>query len=302
MTAGTALHGSHLPLRHWVYAIFLVAQRKCSISAMQLQRDLCIGYTAAWFMLQRIRRFLAERPLSRLHRGHVEISAVRLNDIDARSHPHTEDACPTSDINKIVIGIERRTRAGLPRLRFGRLRALAIPASMPMSTLVELHVAKSARVSVLPKPIGRVILKNFSDCLRGTFHGVSRKHLPAYLQEHVFRFNRRRRLDLLPSFVGRRLACGGPLQRAALRTTPPGVDLPVRTAEPVEAIEPVDIQAPPVRKAPRETQAPPEVPERELTPEEILNAELDRLLSGIEGPRKPGEDARALAKRLLGSK
>ncbi len=33
---------------------------------------------------------------------------------------------------------------------------------------------------------------NLQTWLRGTHHGVSNKHLPAYLDEFAFRFNRRR--------------------------------------------------------------------------------------------------------------
>ena len=288
LTAGTALHGSHLPLRHWLYAIFIVAQRKCSISAAQLQRDLHIGYPAAWFMLQRIRRFLAERPLSKLHRGIVEVASCLLDRKDARPHPRTPDICPTSDIDTLVIGIERRARGGhLPQLRFGRLRAIAMPAAMPITTLVDLHVKEAVRVKVIKNPIARMILQNITDCVRGTFHGVSSKHLPAYLQEHVFRFNRRRRPMLLPSFVGRRLAQGQRLPRAQLRTTAPGLDLPVRVEPTLEATaEPTAPLTAPATK--------------ELTLEEQENAALDQLLMDNDAPRNLHEDPRVRIKRLLG--
>jgi transposase-like protein len=41
-------------------------------------------------------------------------------------------------------------------------------------------------------PWAHTIFSNLKTWLRGTFHGVSRKHLDRYLEEFVYRFNRRR--------------------------------------------------------------------------------------------------------------
>lgn len=46
--------------------------------------------------------------------------------------------------------------------------------------------------------------------MNGTFHGVSTKHLPRYLREWSYRFNRRGRIDELDTFL---------LRRAVDRTT-----------------------------------------------------------------------------------
>ena len=40
-------------------------------------------------------------------------------------------------------------------------------------------------------PMVHVVISNLKTWLRGTHHGVSQKHLQAYLNEYVFRFNRR---------------------------------------------------------------------------------------------------------------
>ena len=41
-------------------------------------------------------------------------------------------------------------------------------------------------------PWAHTIFSNLKTWLRGTYHGVSKKHLDRYLQEFVYRFNRRR--------------------------------------------------------------------------------------------------------------
>jgi hypothetical protein len=55
------------------------------------------------------------------------------------------------------------------------------------------------------------VASNLKTWLRGTFHGVSPKHLPRYLDEFSYRFDRRWREDELLAFVLRRLARGEPL-------------------------------------------------------------------------------------------
>ena len=46
------------------------------------------------------------------------------------------------------------------------------------------------------------MLGNVKNAIHGTYHAVREKHLPRYLAEFCYRFNRRFRLeDLLPRFV-----------------------------------------------------------------------------------------------------
>ncbi len=63
LTAGTALHRTKLPLRIWLYALWLIAIRKVSISALQLQRETGLGsYKTAWLLLHKVRATLEESP------------------------------------------------------------------------------------------------------------------------------------------------------------------------------------------------------------------------------------------------
>jgi transposase-like protein len=55
------------------------------------------------------------------------------------------------------------------------------------------------------------IFGNLKTWLRGTFHGVSGKHLPRYLAEFVYRFDRRWREGELFGFVLLRAVHGEPL-------------------------------------------------------------------------------------------
>ena len=61
VTAGTVLHRSHLPLRLWFLAAWLVATHRNGISARQLWRQLGLGsYKTAWLLLQKLRRAMVD--------------------------------------------------------------------------------------------------------------------------------------------------------------------------------------------------------------------------------------------------
>ena len=52
---GTALERSKVPLRKWVFAIYICATSLKGVSSLKLHRDLNVTQTTAWFMLHRIR-------------------------------------------------------------------------------------------------------------------------------------------------------------------------------------------------------------------------------------------------------
>ena len=55
VTAGTIMHDSHLPLRKWFLAIYLILEGKKGISANQLKRTIGVSYKTAWYLCHRIR-------------------------------------------------------------------------------------------------------------------------------------------------------------------------------------------------------------------------------------------------------
>src|ERR687889_1263266 len=78
VTAGTVLHGSHLGLRAWFLAAWLVATHKNGISARQLWLQLGLGsYKTAWLLLRKLRRAMVDperEPLA----GLVEVDEASL--------------------------------------------------------------------------------------------------------------------------------------------------------------------------------------------------------------------------------
>ena len=63
VTSGTIMHDSHLPLRKWFIAIYLMCESKKGISANQIKRTLGIQYRTAWYLCHRIRQAMGNEPL-----------------------------------------------------------------------------------------------------------------------------------------------------------------------------------------------------------------------------------------------
>lgn len=63
VAAGTIMHDSHLPLRKWFAAIYLMVESRKGISANQLKRTLGVGYKTAWYLCHRIREAMGNDPV-----------------------------------------------------------------------------------------------------------------------------------------------------------------------------------------------------------------------------------------------
>ena len=70
---GTVLQSSRLPLRKWVFAIYLYVTNLKGVSSMKLHRDLKVTQKTAWFMLHRLREAWGESGVDQLMAGPVEV-------------------------------------------------------------------------------------------------------------------------------------------------------------------------------------------------------------------------------------
>ena len=57
---GTVFSDSHLPLEKWFLAIALMIRAEKGMSALQLKRELGVGYQTAWYLCHRIREAIEQ--------------------------------------------------------------------------------------------------------------------------------------------------------------------------------------------------------------------------------------------------
>ncbi len=237
VTAGTVLHRTRLPLTTWLYAIWVLAVRRTSVSALQLQRETGIGsYKSAWGLLHKVRRVLGESEAYKLHRGVVEVDESKVGCRGrgvARAMP-PGGAWVVAAVERVVVerGERRWLASGsarvevIPDTRGETLRPFVHRSVRPGATVVtdgwspyrklagqgyvhEAHVLHDDRAVVeAVQPKVHLLFSNAKTWLNGTFHGVSARYLGGYLAEFTYRFNRRRRKQSIFGFVARRVMRG----------------------------------------------------------------------------------------------
>ena len=218
VTAGTIFDRTRTPLTVWFMACWLVATQKDGISAQSLQRTLEIGsYQTAWAMLARLRSVLVDPGRERLS-GIVEVDETFIGGTESG----LAGGRARGKKSLVGVGVELKEPKGYGRCR---MAPLADASAASLRAFLADHVEEGATVvtdgwqgyhgigeigythdrrsqwaarargedagELLPG-VHRVasLAKRW---LLGTHQGsVDPAHLPSYLDEFVFRFNRRR--------------------------------------------------------------------------------------------------------------
>jgi transposase-like protein len=209
----TVFEESRLPLRVWVYAFWKACSSKKGISALQLSREMEITHKSALFVLRRIRHGLG---YDIAHDPKMLIGTVEVDETYVGGKPRFRNR-PRSEKAPVVAMVQRggdvRFRA-LPRITSAGLSdAIAENASISARLMTDEHqmyrgvgmeflgghqtVTHSVREYVragtdVHSNTVESVFSLLKRGIMGTFHSVSKKHLPNYLNEFEFRYNTRK--------------------------------------------------------------------------------------------------------------
>lgn len=214
LTSGTLFAGTHVPLRVWFLAIYLITQHKTGISALSLRRELGVSYNTAWLMKHKLMQAMAERDVKQTLGGRVQMDDAywggeRRGGKRGRGSPGKTAfvaavACNAADH---PIAMRMDTVAGF---RKTLLANWAKHYLVPGTTVVTDGLSCFASVAEaacthLPTITGggppsatdrtfwwiNTMLGNVKNALHGTYHALRPKYLQRYLSEFCYRFNRR---------------------------------------------------------------------------------------------------------------
>jgi transposase-like protein len=219
VTAGTIFNDSHLPLTKWFLAALLLCESRKGHSANQMKRELGVSYKTAWYLCHRIRASMKETDRPMLD-GTIEMDETYVG-----GKQRCGKGWNTPSNNKeIVIGI--RQRGG--ELRFfhaSDAKSGTLAQYIRDNVSADVDVMVTDEMPAYPKAmIGAGVHGSKHKTIRhrdkvyvdgdihtntvesafsllkrgimGTWHKISAKHLPAYLDEMSFRFNRRKNANL----------------------------------------------------------------------------------------------------------
>ena len=211
--AGTVLHRSHFPVQDWFWAADLISTHTPGLSARQLQRQMSCRYKTAWFLLHRLRRAMV-RPERTTLSGRVEVDEAFIGGPAKGKHARGVAAPPNKSlIFGAVAVLEYVDARGRHAERTGRLRLCkahradectiqsflaanvepgALLATAGWRGYSETALAGYGHHPSLPLAVHiHRACSNLKTWLAGTHHGVEPKYLARYLDEFVFRSNRR---------------------------------------------------------------------------------------------------------------
>lgn len=223
---GTIFTDSHIPLRKWLIAWYMICNAKKGVSALQIQRALGLGsYRTAWMMMHKIRHAMADPVFNQPLSGELEADEMYYG------------PKPKKDKDgKLIEKGYRKNSSKIPILalvqRDGGVRTQVVAAvnNHNIRKFFQTHAHRQSTLNTDESnpyvPIGRGFPKHntvvhrrkeyqrvnpdgsiastntvesFFSLLRrglnGSFHHVSKEHLFRYCDEFAFRWNFRKATD-----------------------------------------------------------------------------------------------------------
>jgi len=211
--AGTIFHSTNLPLVKWFLAIYFISQSKNGISAMELSRQIGVSYDTAWRVKQKLMQVMLERGSTKKLSNRIEIDDSYLGKKRVsgkrgrgagRKTPFVA-AVETTDLKPVRIKLSRIKGFRLTEIERWSKHHLSPHSEVVSDGLScfnavvkaqcshEVHVVHGGKNAVSHPAFKwvNILLGNVKNSLRGTYHNFSVKHIPRYLAEFQYRFNRR---------------------------------------------------------------------------------------------------------------
>jgi transposase-like protein len=213
LTSGTIFASTKLALRVWFQALYLITQAKNGIWALELSRSLGVSDNSAWLIKHKLMQVMKEREARRVLSG-----LVQLDDAYWGGKRHGKGGRGARGKRPLVAAVQTDEEGHPQRMRLScvrgfRLREIArwskahlSPNTCVYSDGLWCFAAVSENgCTHNPVPMNRpdvakrrqtlkwvdTMLGNVKNALHGTYHAIGQKHLPRYLAEFCYRFNRR---------------------------------------------------------------------------------------------------------------
>ena len=211
VTSGTIMHDSHLPLRKWFLAIYLMVESRKGMSANQLKRTLGVNYRTAWYLCHRIRKAMGHAPLE----GPALVGIVEVDETLVGGRAKGKGRGYRGNKTLVAGALQRSGKVRLERIPDTKRRTLhgfihrnvkneaeaiytdelksylgiddentrheAVNHSQEVWVIGDVHTNSIENVWSL-----------FKRSIIGAFHKMSAKHMDRYLAELEWRFNNRK--------------------------------------------------------------------------------------------------------------
>lgn len=244
---GTIFESSHVPMRLWLQAIFLIASSKKGISSNQLHRTLGITLKSAWFLSHRVREAMTGGSFATFGKngGVVEVDETFIGHDKNKKPKGEKKGRGYEHKNKVLALVDRST---------GQSRSMVVDnlKSSTLLPILQANIDSSARVMTDEASQYLPVRKHFADHghtnhgkgeyvsridrsvhtntieglfsvfkrgMNGIYQHCGHNHLNRYLAEFDFRYNNRVALGVNDSERADRLLQGVIGKRLTYQTT-----------------------------------------------------------------------------------
>lgn len=220
---GTIFENTNYSLKTWFKVLYLMLQSKKGMSALQIQRMLGMGsYRTAWYICHRLRAGLMDPEFVKLV-GIVEVDETYIGGKDknrpvGKRSGGSGHALTTGKVGvigaisrkgnvvcRIIERIDERTLTGFVEETVSQnVRLLATDEHKGYMHLLEAGYRHQSINHKRDEYVRGIVhtnsMESFWSLLKrgvmGTYHNVSAKYLPLYLNEFTFRHNNRKNADM----------------------------------------------------------------------------------------------------------
>jgi transposase-like protein len=235
---GSIFARSHIPLRKWLMATYLMAASKKGMSALQLSRMLGLSYESTWFMCHRIRESMKPTDTAPIGgQSNVVEAAETFIGGKAKNRAYAKKEPKKHAVMTLVDRDGESRSFHIANVKAKTLREKIVTTVSRKSHLMTDELASYEKVgkefanhgtvnhsaNQFAK-LGGFVHTNTAECrfslmkraVFGTHHSISEAHLPRYLAEWDFKWNTRNITDgeraalALKGAEGRRLTYHGP--------------------------------------------------------------------------------------------
>lgn len=215
---GTIFENTHVPLKSWFLAIYLMATNKAGTSAKQIEREVGVSYPTAWKMMHDIRSLM--QPPDKQLAGEVEIDETYLHaNTYKRSSARKRYGFDARRTGEVVVGmVERGGAVKVWHVKAAGARVLhpLIARNVRQGTLI--HTDGYIAYRSLPR-MGyqhrwtehgkgeyyredsytqniENVWSHFKRGIKGVYRHIGPKYVQAYANEYAWRYSNRKRANM----------------------------------------------------------------------------------------------------------
>ena len=205
VTANTVFHGMKMPLLKAFHMVFRLTAKKKGMSTTELGAEVGVQQKTAWLFKRKVQVVMKQNNNDKLN-GEVDADETLVG-----GHTKYHRGRSLAHKEAVVIAAEQLSDGRTGNIRMQQIENFeALTLKYALKDMIDdeaeirtdnhrsyQYLAKEMNIKPVTSQMGKALeelhkqIMQFKNWLRGTHHKCSPQHLHAYLDEYVYRFNKR---------------------------------------------------------------------------------------------------------------